>query len=80
MKEQAKRLKIEQKLEDVMRDSGKQKRTVQRKIQKIREKKAARIQKEGQRGPNKKKRFTDYTKQHQARIWRGFKEDYHCHF
>ena len=39
MKEQAKRLKIEQKLEDVMRDSGKQKRTVQRKIQKIREKK-----------------------------------------
>ena len=39
VKEQAKRLKIEQKLEDVMRDSGKQKRTVQRKIQKIREKK-----------------------------------------
>ena len=39
MKEQAKRLKIEQKLEDVMRDLGKQKRTVQRKIQKIREKK-----------------------------------------
>ena len=35
--------------------------------------------KQGQRGPNKKKRFTDYTKKHQARIGRGFKEDCHCH-
>ena len=38
------------------------------------------MQKQGQRGPNKKKRFTDYTKQHQARIGHGFKEDCHCHF
>ena len=35
------------------------------------------MQKKGQRGPNKSKRFTDYTKQHQARLRRGFKED--CH-
>ena len=31
----------------------------------------------GQRGPDKRKRFTDYTKQHKARIGQGFKED--CH-
>ena len=39
MKEQAKRLKIEQKLEDVMRDSGNRKEQYKEKIQKIREKK-----------------------------------------
>ncbi|CAH3150161.1 unnamed protein product, partial [Pocillopora meandrina] len=33
------------------------------------------MQKKRQRGPNKSKRFTDYTKQHQARLRRGFKED-----
>ena len=79
MKEQAKRLKIEQKLEDVMRDSGNRKEQYKEKFKRL-EKKAARMQKEGQRGPNKKKRFTDYTKQHQARIGQGFKEDFHCHF
>lgn len=36
--EQAKRLKIEQKLEDVIRDSGNRKKKVQRKIQEISEK------------------------------------------
>ena len=40
-------------------------------------KKAARMQQKGQRGPNKSKKFTDYTKQHQVRIRGGFKED--CH-
>ena len=54
----------------------KEKETVQRKLQEISEK-AARMQKKGQRGTNKSKKFTDYTKQHQARIRRGFKED--CH-
>ena len=38
-------------------------------------KKAARMQKKGKRGPNKSKKFTDYTKQHQARIRQSFKED-----
>lgn len=36
--EQAKKLKIEQKLEDVIRDSGNRKKKVQRKIQEISEK------------------------------------------
>jgi len=35
------------------------------------------MQKKGQRGPNKGKKFTDYTKQHQARIRRVFKDDSH---
>ena len=55
--EQAKRLKIEQKLEDVIRDSENRK-------------------KKGQRGPNKSKKFSDYTKQHKARIRQGFKDCY----
>ena len=74
--EQAKRLKIEQKLEDVIRDSENRKKEYKEKFRSL-VKKAARMQNKGQRGPNKSKKFSDYTKQHQARIRRGFKED--CH-
>lgn len=74
--EQAKRLKIEQEFEDVIRDSENRKEQYKQKFKRL-AKKAARMQKKGQRGPNKSKRFTDYTKQHQARLRRGFKED--CH-
>ena len=74
--EQAKRLKIEQELEDVIRDSENRKEQYKQKFKRL-AKKAARMQKKGQRGPNKSKRFTDYTKQHQARLRRGFKEDSH---
>ena len=74
--EQAKRLKIEQELKDVIRDSENRKEQYKQKFKRL-AKKAARMQKKGQRGPNKSKRFTDYTKQHQARLRRGFKED--CH-
>ena len=75
--EQAKRLKIEQKLEDVIRDSeNRKKKQYKEKFRRL-VKKTARMQKKGQRGPNKSKKFTDYTKQLQARIRRGFKED--CH-
>ena len=74
--EQAKRLKIEQRLQDVIRDSENRKKQYKEKFRRL-VKKAARMQKKGQRGPNKSKKFSDYTKQHQARIRRGFKED--CH-
>ena len=77
--EQAKRLKIEQKLKVVVRDSENRKEQCKEKFKRL-AKKSRKMQKQGQRGPNKKKRFTDYTKQHQARIGRGFKEDFHCHF
>ena len=33
------------------------------------------MQKKGKRGPNKQKKFSEYTKQHQARIKKGMKED-----
>ena len=72
--EQAKRLKIEQKLEDVIRDSENRKKQYKEKFSRL-VKKAARMQRKGQRGPNKSKKFTDYTKQHQATIGQGFKED-----
>ena len=65
--EQAKRLKIEQELEDVIRDSENRKEQYKQKFKRL-AKKAARMQKKGQRGSNKSKRFTDYTKQHQARL------------
>ena len=74
--EQAKRLKIEQRLQDVIRDSENRKKQYKEKFRRL-VKKAARMHKKGQRGPNKSKKFSDYTKQHQARIRRGFKED--CH-
>lgn len=75
--EQAKRLKIEQKLENVIWDSENRKEQYKEKFKRL-AKKAARIQKkEGQRGPIKNKKFTEYTKQHQAGIRRTFKED--CH-
>ena len=67
---------IEQELEDVIRDSENRKEQYKQKFKRL-AKKAARMQKKGQRGSNKSKRFTDYTKQHQARLRRGFKED--CH-
>ena len=72
--EQAKRLKIEQKLENVIRDSENRKEQYKEKFKRL-AKKAARMQKKGQRGPNKNKKFADCTKQHQARIRRTFKED-----
>ena len=74
--EQTKRLKIEQRLQDVIRDSENRKKQYKEKFRRL-VKKAARMHKKGQRGPNKSKKFSDYTKQHQARIRRGFKED--CH-
>ena len=52
--EQAKRLKIEQKLEDVIRDSENRKKQYKEKFR-ILVKKAARMQKKEQRGPNKSK-------------------------
>ena len=67
--EQAKRLKIEQKLEDFVRVSE------DRKNSKV--KKAARMQKRDKEVQTKVKKFTDYTKQHQARIRRGLNKD--CH-
>ena len=63
--EQAKRLKIEQKLEDVIRNSENRKEQYKEKFKRLAKKKnAKKKKKKGQRGPNKRKRFTDYTKQH----------------
>ena len=61
--EQAKRLKIEQKLEDVIRNSENRKEQYKEKFKRLAKKKCKK-KKKGQRGPNKRKRFTDYTKQH----------------
>ena len=63
-----------------MRDSENRKEQYKEKFKRLAKKKMQKKKKKGQRGPNKRKRFTDYTKQHQARIGRGFKEDCHCHF
>ena len=60
----------------IKRDSENRKERYKEKLKRL-AKKAARIKKKGQRGPNKSKRFTGYAKQHQARLRRGFKEDYH---
>ena len=62
--EQAKRLKIEQKLEDVIRNSENRKEQYKEKFKRLAKKKMQKKKKKGQRGPNKRKRFTDYTKQH----------------
>lgn len=72
--EQAKRLKIEQKLEDVIRDLERRKKQHKEKFRRL-VKKATRIPKKGQRSPNKLKKFPDYTKQYEPRIRRGFIED-----
>ena len=65
--EQAKRLKIEQKLENVIKDSEKSKKYYRGKFRAL-AKKVARMQNKGKRGPNKQTKFSEFTKQHQARI------------
>ena len=65
--EQAKRLKIEQKLENVIKDSEKSKKYYRGKFRAL-AKKVARMQNKGKRGPNKQTKFSESTKQHQARI------------
>lgn len=72
--EQAKRLKIEEKLENVIRDSKKSTKFYKNKFRAL-AKRVAKIQKNGKRGPNKQNNFSDYTKQHQARIKKGMRED-----
>ena len=72
--EQAKRTKIEQKLEDAIKVSESRKKQNKEKFKSV-VRRVVRMQKKGQRGPNKQNKFTDYTKQHQARIRKGFIED-----
>ena len=72
--EQAKRTKIEQKLEDAIKVSQSRKKQYKEKFKSV-VRRVVRMQKKGQRGPNKQNKFTDYTTQHQARIRKGFIED-----
>lgn len=72
--EQAKRLKVEEKLEQVLNKAEKDEKKYEKKF-KILARKIAKLQRDGKRGPAKKKKFTDYTKQHQSRLRQQMKEN-----
>ena len=72
--EQAKRLKVEEKLEQLLKKTEKKEKNYKRKF-KILARQIAKLQRDGKRGPGKKKKFTDYTKPHQSRLQRQMKEN-----
>ena len=74
--EQAKRLKVEQNLEEVLKKGEKTKKFYQKKFR-VLARKVANLQK-GKRGPEKKKRFTDYSQRHKVRIRQQMKDTCHA--
>ena len=71
--EQTKRLKVEEKLKQVLKTEKKEKNY--KKKFKILARQIAKLQRDGKRGPGKKKKFTDYTKPHQSRLRQQMKEN-----
>ena len=72
--EQTKRLKVEEKLKQELKKTEKKEKNYKKKL-KILARKIAKLQRDGKRGPDKKKKFTDYTKPHQSRLRQQMKEN-----
>jgi len=76
VEEQVKRMKLEEKIETVIRESDKSRNYYKARFKSL-ARKVARLNNKGKRnrGPNKKMKFTDYTKQHRARVKNNMKQD-----
>lgn len=74
--EQAKRLKVEQKREEVLKKGEKTKKFYLKKFR-VLARKVAYLQ-EGKGGPEKKKTFTDYSQRHKVRIRQQMKDTSHA--
>ena len=72
--EQAKRLKVEEKLEQVVNKAEKKENYYKKKF-KVLARKITKMQKDRKRGPDKRKKFTEYSKPHQSRLRQQMKEN-----
>ena len=75
VQEQVKRQKVEEQLEEALQKADRKGSFYKKKFRQMASKIAKLQKNKNTRGPQKKKKFTEYTRQHQARIRKQIKED-----